>query len=113
EVARRPDESAPDAAVAGKLRAAHRVDDDAGRVRRIPDLELELDVERHAAEGRALHADVGPFAVAEPGHVVARADVDVLRPEGDVELARDGLRLGYFFRLETLALEHVLEVGVA
>ena len=35
-------------------------------------------VERHAAEGRALHADVAPFAVGQPRHVVARADMDVV-----------------------------------
>jgi hypothetical protein len=41
-----------------QLAAADGVDDDAGGVRRVPDLELELDVERHVAEGPALDADV-------------------------------------------------------
>src|ERR1700739_1569944 len=34
------DDRAPDAAVLGDLAGAQRVDDDAGRVRRVPDLEL-------------------------------------------------------------------------
>src|SRR5262249_46245220 len=38
-------ELAGDAVVEGQLQAAHGVDDDARRVRRVPDLELELRVE--------------------------------------------------------------------
>src|SRR3990170_1416591 len=43
-------EGALEAAVHGDLAAADRVDDDAGRVRRVPDLELELDVDRLVPE---------------------------------------------------------------
>ena len=46
EVRRRAEQRTTDAAVEGDLRAAHRVDDHAGRVRRVPDLELQLDVQR-------------------------------------------------------------------
>src|SRR5919112_2111349 len=113
EVARRPDERAADAAVLRELGAAHRVDHDPCGIRRIPHLELELDVEGHAAESRAFHADVGPLAVSQPRHVIARADVDVFRRHGHVELARHGARLRDLLRLEALALEHILEVGVA
>jgi hypothetical protein len=77
------------------------------------DLELELDVQRHVAEGAALHADVGPLAVVEPRHVVARADVHVAGAHVVVELARDRVGLGDLLGLEALALEHVEEVGVA
>ena len=48
------------------------------------------------------------------GHVVRRADVDVVGVEHVVlDLAGDGLGLGDLLGLEALALEHVLEVHVA
>ena len=94
-----PSERATDAAVERELAAAHRVDDHAGRVRRVPHLELELDVERHVAEVAALEADVGPLAVVEPRHVVGRADVHVVGLDALVDLARDRLRLRDLLRL--------------
>src|SRR6267378_8680655 len=51
------------AVVQCELREPDGVDHDAGRVRRVPDLELELDVQRHVAEARALEPDVCPLAV--------------------------------------------------
>src|SRR6185312_8604163 len=54
EVGRGRQDRAADAAVQGDLRAAHRVDDDAGGVRGVPDLELVLQVQRDVAEGAAL-----------------------------------------------------------
>src|SRR3954453_5346676 len=78
EVRRRRDDRAADAAVLGDLRGADGVDDDAGAVRGVPDLELVLEVERDVTEGATLKADVGPLAVVEPRDVVGRADVDVL-----------------------------------
>src|SRR3712207_2538508 len=44
EVGRRAEQRAADAAVLGQLGAAHGVDDDAGRVGRVPHLELQLHV---------------------------------------------------------------------
>ena len=108
-----PEQRAADAAVEGDLGAAHRVDDHAGRVRRVPDLELELDVQRHVAEVAALEPDVGPLPVVEPRHVVGRADVHVLGLDALVDLARDRLGLRDLLGLQPLALEHVLEVHVA
>src|SRR5690606_26328414 len=67
-------QGAADAAVQGDPRRADRVNDDARRVRRVPHLELVLQVERDVAEGLALEADVGPLAVVEPLDVVAGAD---------------------------------------
>src|SRR6478609_7242572 len=78
EVARRGEDRAADTAVLGDLRGAQGVDDDTGRVRGVPDLELVLQVQRDVAERTALEADVGPLAVVEPGHVVRGTDVDVL-----------------------------------
>ena len=46
-----PLQRAAEAAVERQLGAAHGVDHDAGRVRRVPDLQLQLDVQRHIAEG--------------------------------------------------------------
>src|SRR5947209_8500348 len=50
-------ERAADAPVDGQLAAAHRVDDDPGAVRRVVNLQLELEVERDVTEGAALEAD--------------------------------------------------------
>src|SRR5690606_15796877 len=66
EVRRRGEDRAADAAVLGDLRGTQGVDDDARRVRRVPHLELVLEVERHLAERTALEADVRPLAVVEP-----------------------------------------------
>src|SRR5690606_9457752 len=98
--------------VDAELGAANGIDDDAGAVRAVPNFELELDVQRNVAEGRAFHADVAPLAVVQPRHVVARANVDVVRGQLVVELAGDGVRLRDLLRLQALALEHVHEVGV-
>src|SRR6185503_7527023 len=46
EVRRRRDDRAADAAVLGDLGGADRVDDDAGRVGGVPDLELVLEAQR-------------------------------------------------------------------
>ena len=117
EVRRRRQDRAADAAVLGDLRGADGVDDDAGRVGRVPDLELVLEVQGHLAERATLEADVGPLAVVEPGDVVRRADVDVavllLAAEGAAQVGGDGLRLGELLGLQAVALEHVLEVHVA
>ena len=96
-----------------ELAAAHGVDDDAGRVRRVPDLELHLGGERHVAEGLALEADVRPLAVGQPRHVVRRADVDVVGGQLVVHDRRDRVGLGDLLGLQPLALEHVVEVHVA
>src|SRR5439155_14970817 len=76
EVRARTVDLAAEAVVEPQLAAAHGVGDDARRVRRVPDLELHLHVERHIAEGLALEADVRPLAIGQPRHVVRRADVD-------------------------------------
>src|SRR4051812_11346949 len=94
EVARRAGERPADLAIERELRASHRIDDDAGGIGRIPDFELQFHIERDTAEARAFHADIGPFAIGEPRHVVARADMDVLGRKRNVELARHGLGLG-------------------
>src|SRR5262249_22139282 len=54
EVRRSRDNRAADAAVLGDLRGANRIDDHAGRVRRVPDLELVLQVQRGVTERLAL-----------------------------------------------------------
>src|SRR4029450_9737594 len=113
EVRGRSKQRAADAAVLGDLAAAEGVDDHTGRVGRVPHLQLELDVEGHVAEVAALAADVSPLAVVEPRHMVARADVDVVVGDALVDLARDRLRLRDLLGLQTLPLEHVLEVHVA
>src|SRR5581483_1588541 len=54
-------ERAGDPVVERQLGEPDGVDDDAGRVGRVPDLELQLDVQRDVAERLALHADVRPL----------------------------------------------------
>ena len=113
EVGARPVELAADAVVERQLQAAHGVDDDAGRVGGVPDLELELGVERHAAERLALQADVGPLAVGQPRHVVRGADVDVVGVHLQAGDRGHRVGLGDLLGLQALALEHVEEVHVA
>src|SRR3990170_8968043 len=59
------------AAVKGQLAAADGIDDDASGVGAVPDLQLRLQVQRHLTEARALHPDVAPLAVLQPGDVIA------------------------------------------
>src|SRR5919106_4914338 len=54
QVARRAVELARDPVVEGQLHDPNGVDDDAGRVRGVPNLELQLEVERHVTEASAL-----------------------------------------------------------
>src|SRR5215203_4696379 len=89
EVRGRAEQRTADAPVLGDLAAAEGVDDHAGRVGGVPHLELELDVEGHVAEVAALDADVGPLAVVQPRHMVARADVNVVIGDALVDLAGD------------------------
>src|SRR3990170_508615 len=113
EVARRSHEGALEPAIQAQLQTADRIGDDAGAVGAVPDLELELGIEGHVTEGRALHPDVAPLSVEQPRHVVARADVDVVRIHLVIEHGRDRVRLADLLGLEALALEHVQEVRVA
>src|SRR6266511_1219641 len=103
---------AADAAILGDLGGPDRVDDDAGRVRRVPHLELELGIERSVAEAAALPTDVRPFAVVQPRHVVGRADVHVALDHLVRDLARHRLRLGDLLGDQPGALQHVHEVHV-
>src|SRR6266568_2721413 len=113
EVGRGRDDRAADAAVLGDLGGADRVDDHAGRVRRVPDLELVLQVQRGVAERLALQPHVGPLAVVQPRHVVRRADVHVGLGHLMRDLRGDRLGLGDLLGLQALALQHVHEVHVA
>src|SRR6185295_13237938 len=113
QVARRAVELAGDAVVERQLDQTHRVDDDAGRVGRVPDLELELGGQRHVAEGLALEADVRPLAVGQPSDVVGGTDVHVFVGQIVPHDRGDGVGLGDLLRVEPLALEHVVEVHVA
>jgi len=106
-------EGAADAAVEGQLDTAHRVDNHTGGIGGIPHFELGFQVEGHLAESGAFHTDVAPLAVGQPRHVVAGANVDVVGGQLVRQHAGDGAGLGDLLGLETLALEHVEEVGVA
>src|SRR4051794_24940056 len=98
EIAGRADQRTANSAIHRELGATHRIDDHAGGVWRVPDLKLYLGAQRHAAKSGALEADVGAFAILQPRHVIARADVDIAGRKRHIELARDGLRLGYLLR---------------
>src|SRR5690348_7443507 len=77
EVGRWREERAADVVIQRQLGTTQRIDDDTRRIRRVPDLELQLDIERYVAKGRAFDADIRPFAILEPRHIVTRADMDV------------------------------------
>ena len=113
EVAGRAGQRAADAAVECELGAAHRVDDDAGGVGRVPHFELQFAVQRHVAEGRAFHADVAPFPVGEPRHVVARADMRVRASKARRAGWSPARVLDSFFDSRRSRSSMFMEVGVA
>src|SRR5699024_7268868 len=89
----------PDATVQGDPGGPDRVDDDACGVRRVPHLELVLQVDRDVTEGAALQPDIGPLAVVEPLDVVTGTDVDVARAQFTVHVRGDRPGLGDLLRL--------------
>src|SRR5699024_2740807 len=117
EVARGGQHRSAQAAVLGDLRRAQGIDDDPGGVRRVPHLELVLQVQRHLPYRRALQPYVRPLPVVQPGHVVRGPDVHVpvllLPGQRPGEVGGDRLGLRDLLRLQPLPLEHVLEVHVA
>src|SRR5713226_527117 len=104
---------AADTAIQPQLDQAHRVYDDAGGVWRIPHLELQFHIERYITERAALQANIRPFVVCEPSHVVGWADMDVVLTQIIVQLTRHGVGLTDLLRLQALALEHIIEVSIA
>src|SRR5215467_13805647 len=113
EIGRWREERALQPAIHGDLAGADGVDDHPRRVRGVPHLELDFQVDGLVAERAPLEPDVGPLAVVEPRHVIARPDVDVLGSHLVGELRAHRVRLGDLLRDEPGALEHVQEVGVA
>jgi hypothetical protein len=113
EIAAGAGQGTGDAAIERQLGATHGVDHHPGGIGRIPDLQLELGVERDATEGGALHPDVGPFPVGEPRHMIARSDMDIRGFERNIELAGNRLRLGDLLGFQPLTFQHVEKVGVA
>src|SRR3954452_25303602 len=97
EIARRARQGAPKTAIHRQLCAADGVDDYAGGIRRIPDLQPHLGAQWYAAERGAFETDVGKFAIRKPRNMVTGAYVNIIRFQGNVELAGNGLRLGYLF----------------
>src|SRR5262249_38229031 len=69
QVGARPPDGAGDAVRERELAQPPALDHDPRRVRRVPDLELQLEIEGDVAEGRALHSDVRPLAVGQPRDV--------------------------------------------
>src|SRR5205823_10253068 len=105
-------EGALQPAVERDAAAPDGIDDDTGRVRRVPHLELQLDVDGLITERTALEADVRPLAVLEPRHVVAGPDVDGVRGQLVSELRAHGVRLADLLADEPLARseEHTSEL---
>lgn len=91
EVAGGSGERAGNSTVHSNFRATDSIDHYPGGVGRIPDFEFHFAIEGDVPEGGSFHADVAPFAVGEPRHVIAGADVAVLVAQAVVELAGDGV----------------------
>ena len=74
---------------------------------------FDVEFHRHVAEESAFHADESNLVVVLPGHVIARADVNIFVGQtfADDGLHRFGLR--GLLRSEPAAIEHVQEIGVA
>src|SRR3546814_14194828 len=71
----RREDRAGEAAVAGDFGAADHVDRDSGRTGAVLDRQAQFEVERHAAEHAALHAQEADLVVVLPGDIVGRADM--------------------------------------
>jgi hypothetical protein len=80
-----------------QLCTPHGVDYDASRIWGVPDLKLELGIERHPAKGRAFKADISPLAIGQPRHMIGWTDMHVIGRQRHVQLAGDGLRLRDLF----------------
>src|SRR5262245_47680185 len=66
EVGRCRENRAADATVLGDLCGAYGVDDDARRVRGVPDFELVLEVQRYVAKGSTFQPYICPLPVVQP-----------------------------------------------
>ena len=113
EVGSGGEERAAYAAVETELDTAHRVDDHAGGVGRIPDFQVRRKQQGHVAEGGALHADFAELAVIQPGHIIRRADMHITRLQLVGHHAGHRASLGDLLGFQAFAFEHVHEVGVA
>src|SRR5260370_17268904 len=65
------------------------------------------------AESATLQANIRPFAVREPRYVIRRTNMYVISTQFIVELARHSIGLTDLLRLQTLALQHIIEISVA
>src|SRR2546430_702535 len=111
EIGRRRQEGALQPAIQREAAAPDGVDDDAGGVRRVTDLELQLDVDGLVAERATLEADVRPLAVLEPRHVIAGTAVDGVGRQLVSELRAHGVRLADLLGGEPLrSEEHTSEL---
>src|SRR5438128_2395912 len=70
-------QDAADAAIESDLATADGVDGDAGRVWRIFHGKARFNLHGHIAEEAALDSDEGDLVVELPGHIVARANMNV------------------------------------
>ncbi len=68
---------ATDAAIERKFATTDGIDRYAGRVWRIFDGKFHIDFHRHVAEESAFHADKSNLVIELPGHVIARANMDI------------------------------------
>ncbi len=109
----RSDQRPADPPVERQFDAAHRVDDDAGGIGRIPHFQLELAMQWYVAEGRAFQPDVAELAVGEPGHVVAGADMRLGVGQDMVELAGHGAGLGELLGFQPFPFQYVEKIGIA
>jgi len=113
EIRRGSNDRTGKAAVEGQFGAADSINDHAGRVGAVPYFQFQFQIERHIAEGGALHADIAPLAVGQPRHMVRGANVDVIGVHRVRDHAGDRAGLGDLLGLKALALQHIQEVRVA
>src|SRR5439155_13972837 len=97
EVAGRSEQRAANPAVERQLGAAHRVDNDAGGIGRIPDFEFQLAIERKIPKSRAFNANITKFPIGQPWHVCARNNMRVVVGQLLGELADHRVSLGALF----------------
>ena len=84
---------ASDSAIKSKFAAADRINGHSGRVWRIFDRELYVDLHRHIAKEPAFHANKCNFVIELPRDIVARSNVNIFIRQAIADNRLHGLGL--------------------
>ena len=78
KISGRRTQNTANAAIQPELTTADGIDRNSGGVGRVLNRKLEVQLHRHVAKKATLDPNKGDLVITLPGHVVARADMDIL-----------------------------------